>query len=170
MGYAIKTSLVSKLACPLKRVNYRLMTMRLSLHRGKKLATITSAYAPTMTNRDETKDKLYGDFEYVISSVFAAEKLIILGDFNGRVGQYSTSWEGVLGKHGTGKCNSNDLMLLQTCAKHNLLITNTVFCLSTRNKTSWLHPRSKHWDLINYVIEGRRDKWDVRVTMALCNA
>ena len=39
-----------------------------------------------MTNRDETKDKFYEDFENVISAVPTADKLIILGDFNPRVG------------------------------------------------------------------------------------
>ena len=57
----------------------------------KKFAPIISAYAPTMTNTDETKDKFYEDFEYVISAVSAADKLIILGDFNARVGQNATS-------------------------------------------------------------------------------
>ena len=56
-----------------------------------------------MTNTDETKDKFSEDFEYAISAVSAADKLIILDDFNTRVGWDSTSWEGVLGKHGTGK-------------------------------------------------------------------
>ena len=80
-----------------------------------------------MTSTDETKDKFYEDLEYVTSAVPAADKLIILSDFNARVGQDSASWEGILGKHGTGKFNSNCLLLLQTCSKHNLLITNTVF-------------------------------------------
>ena len=127
VGYAIKTSLVGKLACPPKGVNDHLMTMRLPLHHGKKFATIISAYAPTMTNKDEMKDKFYEDFEYVISTVPTVDKLIILGDFNAKVGQDSTFWKGVLGKHGTGKCNSNGLLLLWTCAMHNLLITNYIF-------------------------------------------
>ena len=128
---------------------------------GKKFATIIWA------NMDETKEKLYEVFEYVISAVTAADKLIILGDFNTRVGHDSASWEGVLGKHGTGKYNSNGLLLLQTCAKHNLLITNTVFYLPTRSQTSWMHPRFKHWHLIDYIIVRRRDRWDVR---AVCGA
>ena len=108
-------------------------------HHGKKLAII-STYVPTMTNTVETKDKFYEDFECVISDVPAAEKLIILGDFNARVAQDSASWKEVLGEHGTGKCNCNGLVLLQTCAKVNLLITNSVFHLPTRNKTSWMNP------------------------------
>ena len=85
VGYAFNPSFVSKLASPYKEVNDRLMTMRLQLHHGKKFTTIFRTYVPTMTNRDETKDKFYEDFEYVTSAVPAESKLIILDDNNIRV-------------------------------------------------------------------------------------
>lgn len=69
--------------------------MRLPLLHGKKFATLVSAYAPTMTNPDEIKGKCYEDLNAVIATVPNADKLIILGDFNARVG-----CEGVIGKHG----------------------------------------------------------------------
>ena len=118
-------------------------------------STSSSSSAPMHPpwQTDETKDKFDEDFEYVISAVPAADKFIILGDFNARVKQDSASWEGVLGKCKIRKCkNNNGLLLLQTCAKHNLLITNTIFHLPIHNKASWMHPHSKHWYLINYVI------------------
>ena len=146
------------------------MTLRLPLEYGKKFATLVSAYAPTMTNPDEVKDKFYEDLNSVIKTVPKADKLIILGDFNARVGNDSTAWEGVIGKHGVGKCNSNGLLLLQTCSEHELLITNTIFPLPIRNRTSWMHPRSKHWHLIDYVIIRKRDRRDIRVTKAMCGA
>ena len=132
--------------------------------------THVSAYAPTMTNPDEVKDKFYEDLDALISNVPTSDKLIILGDFNARVGCDSDSWDGIIGKHGVGKCNSNGLLLLQTCAEHDLLITNTIFRLPTRKKTSWMHPRSKHWHLIDYVIVRRKDRQDIRVTKAMCGA
>ena len=170
VGFAVKTALVSKLEGPPKGVNDRLMTLRLPLSYGQKFATIVSAYAPTMTNPEEIKDKFYEDLNCVIAAVPNSDKLIILGDFNARVGCDSTTWEGVIGKHGVGKCNSNGLLLLQTCAEHGLLITNTLFCLPTRNKTSWSHPRSKHWHLIDYAIVRKRDRQDVHITKAMCGA
>ena len=75
--------------------------MRLPLCGGRKFITIVSAYAPTMTNPDETKDKFYEDLNTVITAVPHADKLIMLGDFNARVGCDSVSWEGVIGKHGS---------------------------------------------------------------------
>ena len=74
----------------------------------------------------------------------------------------------MIGTEGIGKCNSNVLLFLKKCAEHELLITNTVFRLPTRNKTSWLHPRSEHWHLIDYVIVRRKDRQDVRVTKTVC--
>ena len=60
--------------------------------------------------------------------------------------------------------------LLRKCAEHELLITNTVFRLPTRRKTTWIHPRSKHWHLTDYVRVRRKDIQDVGVTKTMCGA
>ena len=132
VGLAIKSHLVSKLSGLPKGINDHLMMLRLSLS-GKRHATIVSAYAPTMTNPDEVKDKFYNDLDSVISATPQTDKLILLGDFSARVGTDHHPWEGVIGTEGIGKCNSNGLLLLKKCAEHELLITNTVFHLPTHN-------------------------------------
>ena len=40
----------------------------------------------------------------------------------------------------------------------------------TVHANSWMHPRSKHWHLIDYVITRAKDNHDVRVTKAMCGA
>ena len=139
------------------------MTLRLPLS-GIRHATIVTADAPTMTNPNEVKDKFYNDLDSVISAAPRTDKLIFLGDFNARVGIDHQTWEGVIGSEGVGKCNSNGLLLLRKCAEHELLITNKVFRLPTRRKTSWMHPHSKHWHFIDNIIVRRKDTQDVRVT------
>ena len=169
VGFAIKSSLVPKLIGKPNAINDRLMTVKLPLPK-KRTATIISVYAPTMQHTDETKDKFYDELRTAISAVPRKDKLIILGDFNARVGTDWSTWAGVLGRHGVGKCNSNGQLLLETCMAHNLTVTNTCFQLPIRNRTSWMHPRSKHWHLIDYVLVRQQDRQDVRVTKSMCGA
>ena len=147
------------------------MIFRLPLP-GNKHAAVVCAYAPTMTNPKEVTDKFDNDLDGVVSAKPRTDKLIILGDFNARVGTDYQTWERVIGPEGVRKCNVNDLLLLRKCAVHDLPITNTVFRLPTRNETScWMHPRSKHWQLIDYVIVRKTDRQcGVRVTKTMCGA
>ena len=123
-----------------------------------------------MTNPDQVKDKFYYDLDSVISAAPRTDKLILLVDFNARMGADHQTWEGVIGSEGVGKCNSNGFLLLRKCAEHELLITNTVFRLPTRRKTSWMHSRSKYWHLSDYVILRSIDRQDVSLTKTMCGA
>lgn len=80
--------------------------MNLLLLCGKKHLTLISVYAPTMTNLDAVKDRFH-DLHTVNATVSKADKLVILGDFNARVGSDSVSWKDVISKDEIGHCNSN---------------------------------------------------------------
>ena len=56
------------------------------------------------------------------------------------------------------------------CSELSLAITNTFFQLCDMHKTSWMHPRSNHWHLIDYVIVRRRDLNEVQITRAMRGA
>ncbi|BHF68704.1 hypothetical protein SprV_0301174300 [Sparganum proliferum] len=83
-----------------------------------------------MTSPDAARDKFYEDLHALLATVSKADKLVVLGDFNARVGADPTAWRGVLGPHGLRGSNDNGLLLLRTCAEHRLILTNTFFCLS----------------------------------------
>ena len=68
-----------------------------------------------MQYSDEDKEKLYSELRAVMGTVPKTDKLIILGDFNARVGADWSAWDGVLGRHGVGQCNSNGQLLLELC-------------------------------------------------------
>ncbi|VDL91356.1 unnamed protein product [Schistocephalus solidus] len=57
-----------------------------------------------------------------------------------------------------------------TCAEHRLLLTNTFFRLPTREKATCMHPLSRRWHLLEYVLIRRRDRQDVLVTKAIRDA
>ena len=110
---------------------------------------------------------LYEDLNKLIRSVPRQNKLFPLGDFSARVGTDLTTWKGVIGKNDVGKCNSNGLLLLRTCAAHDFLIKSTVLWQPHRNRTSWMYPGYRHCHLIDFLITRRKDRHDVRVTKVM---
>ena len=134
---------------------------------GDRHATITSAYAPTMTYSDEEKERLYENLKTIIRKTARHDKLILLGDFNARVRSDLIAWERFIGHRVVENENSNGFLLLTMCAEFQLVITNTLFQQAEKYKSSWMHARSKHWHLIDYIINRQRDIHDVRKTRAM---
>lgn len=169
VGFAIKTSIAKKLPEFPVFISDRIITLRLHLNNNNFL-NIISVYAPTMGNEDSIKERFYEELCQCISKIRPSEQILLLGDFNARVGQDHESWPNVLGKHGVGSMNSNGRMLLTLCAQFDLTITNTMFRLPDKYKTTWMHPRSKHWHLIDYAITRRRDISQVCITRVMRGA
>lgn len=169
VGFAIRSQLVQQYNLAPKAISERLMTVRIPITRDRQL-TLISVYAPTLTTTDEDKAAFYTQLDHTIQAVPANDKLAVLGDFNARVGKDHRLWEGILGRHGIGNCNANGQLLLGLCAEHQLVVTNTIFQLPKRQKTTWRHPRSKHWHTLDYVLTRARDRGDVRITRSMPGA
>lgn len=169
VGFAIRKDIVAKLTEMPKAVNDRIMTMRMPLVK-KGNATLINVYAPTMTNPDETKETFYNQLRRTLRDIPRTDKLILMGDFNARVGRDYEKWPTVMGRHGIGNCNTNGELLLALCSEFELLLTNTVFKQREEHKTTWMHPRSKHWHLIDYIITRQRDRMDIHSTRAMRGA
>ena len=80
------------------------MTLRLSIGKDR-WATLISVYAPTMTNEEDNILEFYNQLNSTLSNIPHHDKIILLGDFNARVGNESTIWSGVLGNFGIGSMN-----------------------------------------------------------------
>ena len=102
-----------------------------------------------MTYPDEVKEEFYEILLRTIRSVPPKDKLILLGDFNARVGRDHDILGNVLGHHGVGKANCNGTLLLGLCAANEHVITNTIFQQKNSLKTTWMHPKSRHWHLLD---------------------
>ena len=169
VGFAIRSKLLPSLQNKLPEgKNERLMIMNLPLNFCT--LTIISAYAPTLARPQEDKEKFYDTLNALIKTVPSSHKLLLMGDFNARVGADYMSWDKVLGKHGVGLENSNGTLLLSLCAQNELIVTNTIFQQANRHKTTWMHPGTKQWHMIDYVITRQRDVKDIHHTRAMCGS
>ena len=165
----IRTSIASKLENLPTGHSDRIISMRLPL-RNQQYATLFSVYSPTLLADPAVKDKFYSDLRSLVQSSPADDKVIILGDFNARVGRDSEAWKGALGKHGVGNCNDSGRLLLEFCTEQQFVITNSIFQQKDSLKTTWMHPRSKHWHLIDYILVRQRDLKDVLHTRVMPSA
>ena len=168
VGFAIKTPLVNKLEQLPFGTTDRSMSLRLPLQGGR-YVTLISVYAPTMTQTEDEILLFYSNLRQLLARVHKDDKILLMGDFNARVGADHDIWK-CLGKQGFGKQNSNGLHLVQLCNEFDLIIGNTVFRQKNKYKGTWMHPRSKHWHMIDFIITRKRDLQDIKVVKVMRGA
>ena len=88
-----------------------------------------------MTIPEEIKEEFSNNLRKVRWKFPCTDKLIIVGDFNVRVGKVD-KWPRVIGPLGVRKCYSNSKLLLGLCSEHNLVITDTIFKCKEDHKTT----------------------------------
>ena len=101
------------------------------------------------------KDTFFNQLQDAITQIPDAEEVIILGDFNARVGAGSIRSDvshAVRGPHGIGQIYDAGLELLCFLARNELSICNTWFAKKRIHVQSWQHPCSQVWHCIGYVI------------------
>ena len=107
------------LGCNLK--NDRMISVRFQ---GKPCdITVIQVYAPT-SNAEEAEVKwFYEDLQDLIELTPQKDVLLIIGDWNAKVGSQETP--GVTGKFGLGMCNEAGQRLIEFCQENALVIAKT---------------------------------------------
>nr|VZI05270.1 unnamed protein product [Spirometra erinaceieuropaei] len=163
VGFTIRNDIVRRLPSLQQGINNHLMILNLHI-RGVKFVSIISVYALPLTITDVAKDTFYEKLHTLMETASKADKLIVLGDFNTRVSTDHAAWTAVFGHQGPNGSNDNDLLLLRACVEHRLILENTFFRLPMREKDTWMHPLSRQWHLLDYILVRRRDQQDFLVT------
>ena len=115
VAFSIKNELADKLTEQPIGISERMITLRIYMAPNR-FITLINVYAPTMTYPDEEKEAFYSQLRETIQSVPQPDRLILMGDFNARVGSDCRTWSPVLGKFGKGQQNSNGELLTCLCA------------------------------------------------------
>ncbi|XP_047472864.1 uncharacterized protein LOC125027771 [Penaeus chinensis] len=167
VGFAVKNSLL-KMIEPPTNGSERILTMRLNTTTCP--VTLISVYAPTLMASSDTKDEFYENLCATLLKVPPKDQVILLGDFNARVGSDYEAWPSCLGKLNVGKVNENGQRLLEFCTRLNLCVANSFFQTKPQNKVSWRHPRSKHWHQLDLVLVRRSNLNSIKVVRSYHSA
>lgn len=133
--------------------------------------TVCQVYAPTMKASDNDLDDFYSSLQEEISNVAKKDLIILMGDFNAKVGcQYQDS-SGVVGKFGYGQRNDRGDRLIDFCGLNDLIITNTQFKQSKENRCwTWISPNGVDRNQIDYIMISRKGRGSVRNSRAFPSA
>ncbi len=136
-------------------VNERLMWIRCNAKNVP--VTIVQCYAPTDCSDEASKEKFYDQLEQVLAGVSRRDLLIVMGDFNARVGSDYETWSKTLGKYGVeNDVSDNGLRLLDLCATNDLCVLGTFFQHKRIHQYTWYQRGTDHRSQIDHILIRRR--------------
>ena len=116
----------------------------ISVHfQGKPFSiTVIQAYAPTSNAEEAEVDQFYEDLQDFLELTPKKDVLLIIGDWNAKVGSQETP--GVTGKCSLGVHNEAGQRLIEFCQENALVIANTLFQKYKRRLYTWTSPDGQY--------------------------
>lgn len=146
-------------------VNDRIITARFDSRFIR--TTIVQVYAPTNDADEEAKDFFYEQVQKVIDKIPRHDIVILMGDWNAKVGDQQDGEEGVVGHHGLhGERSENGERFVELCASNNMVITSTMFPHRNIHKHTWVSPDNRTNNQIDHVAVSRKFRRSVLDTRA----
>ena len=99
---------------------------------------IIQVYALTSNAEEAEVEWFYEDLEDLLEVITKKNVLLIIGDWNAKVGSQETS--GVTGKFGLGIWNEAWQKSMESCQENTLVIANTLF----QQLYTWTSPDGQH--------------------------
>lgn len=115
---------------------------------GRKIVII-GVYAPGNNETPVAKDAFDEDFRATLEKIRGNEEIVLMGDFNARVGRAVGSR--VVGRHGEDVITNNGRRLLDVCESFDLKIQNTFFVHKRIHQATWDKPGFQS-SVLDYVI------------------
>ncbi|KAH0816656.1 hypothetical protein GEV33_006135 [Tenebrio molitor] len=132
-------------------------TVRAKIENKQANITMINAYAPTENSKEEEKTKFYDKLEKVCEKVKRNDILMIVGDFNTKIGKEERN-EGVAGKetiHDT--TNDNAAKICDLAAATNTFIVSTQYRHKREHKITWMIPGGTEGNQIDHMLISK--KW-----------
>ena len=128
-------------------------------------------YAPTNDADEEAKDVFYQQLQNVLDKIPKHDIVILMGDWNAKVGDKQDGEEGVVGHHGLhGERSENGERFVELCASNNMVITTTLFPHKDIHKHTWVSPDTRTKNQIDHVAVCGKFKRSVLDTRAFRGA
>ncbi|CAH2096381.1 unnamed protein product [Euphydryas editha] len=112
--------------------------------------SIIQVYAPTEECEVSEIDDFYNTLHKAHQN--CSKNVIVMGDFNARVGKTNPLYGNIFGKFGYGFRSSRGQQLIHYAQEYNLSIMNTFFKKNLSRKWTWKSPDQKTTNEIDYIL------------------
>ncbi|XP_049762282.1 craniofacial development protein 2-like [Schistocerca cancellata] len=145
----------------IRYVNERLMWIDWTV--SSKKIRIVSVYSHCEGTGQDKMDSFYEALSDVVVRVKDKDSVLLMGDFNARIGNRTEGYEKVMGKFGEDmEANRNGKQLFDFCASMGLVITNSFFKHKNIHRYTWEGRGTR--SVIDYIITDQEFRKAVRDT------
>ena len=99
----------------------------------------------------ERKENFYEEFNRTLMKIHRGGTIMLMGDFNAKVGDKNEGCERIMGKHGMGTKNINGELFLELCLEHDIVIGGTIFPFKDIHKITWVSPDLQTQNQIDHI-------------------
>lgn len=132
-------------------INERLLYACLNSRFAK--VSIVVCYVPIEGAEEDAKDDFYDSLQTAIEGIPKHDILLLLGDFNAKVGSDNDNRENVMGRHGVGAMNDNgERLICDFCESNCLAVGGTLFQHENIHKLTWKSPDGSMESQIDHII------------------
>lgn len=141
VGFAIKSTWKENI---LGFASYSDRVITVNMKMGTETLTIIQCYAPTSTYSESAMEEFYHDLEQAIIDLKKSEWLIVMGDFNAKIGVPQKQENDVMGSFGLGDRNDRGRMLIEFSRKNELFFSNSMFEKRESRRWTWTLGRARN--------------------------
>ena len=127
---------------------------------------IVQCYVPTNNGEDEEKENFYQKLHAIVKILPSRNIIMVMGDFNAKIGSDNKGLETVMGREGVGERNDNGERFVDFCVSNQLVIGGSVFQHKRIHKATGVSQDSVTENQIDHICinrKFRRSLQDVRV-------
>ena len=104
-------------------------------------------------------ERFYQDLSQAVKQVPNGDMLLVMGDFNAKVGRREPSaMSSAVGLYGSGETNEADEQLEDFCLEHELALAKTMFIQHPRRLYTWTSPDGNTRNQMDYISIAQRCK------------
>ncbi|GBP37017.1 Craniofacial development protein 2 [Eumeta japonica] len=122
----------------------------LNIDIGGQKISILQVYFPTTDAKETEIDELYESIEKALQTAYP--HVILMGDFNAKVGAPKENEDLVMKQYGHGTRNNRGQKLINFALEHKLTIINTCFKKKPNQKWTWRSPNGLYKNEIDYIL------------------